>query len=436
MKQNRLIALVLLFWITGYSQPVITAEDAIKIGLEYNYDIRIARNNLEIARNTSGLGTAGFLPTVSASAGESVTRSEEDSNNQQSLGDTDSRQRFAQVSLDWALFDGFRMFVNKNRFDDLETLGEYQTRNLIENTSVAILRAYFNLVQQEKLLTVVQDAVSISATRLEKEEVRQELGSASSTDLLNARVSYNNDREQLINREISVVAARKDLNILLGRKPEAELRVQKEIVVEPLSASLEDLLEASLERNSALLASRQNKRVSDQEVRLAASAFYPTIFLNGSYGYRERTTSSINDIFTDIETDGTDAVVGVTLSFNLFNGFRDRIDWQNARIEAKNQALYTEDLEQRIRGLMQVRYETFLKRQELIELEVENVASAEQNLELQQDRYELGTTSSLEFRDAQLNFTRAQTTLIEARFQARISRLEIEQLAGILNTEN
>ena len=101
-------------------------------------------------------------------------------------------------------------------------------------------------------------------------------------------------------------------------------------------------------------------------------------------------------------------------------------------IAKKNQMLEYENLQYQIEGLVQETYTTFNKRVELIDLEIENVSAAEQNLQLHEDRYELGTVSSLEFRDAQLNFIKAQTTLIVARFQARLSRLELDQLTGRL----
>jgi outer membrane protein TolC len=49
--------------------------------------------------------------------------------------------------------------------------------------------------------------------------------------------------------------------------------------------------------------------------------------------------------------------------------------------------------------------------------------------------FELGVAGSLEFRDAQVNFERAQTTLIVARYQARIAQLEIEQLIGAIQLD-
>jgi outer membrane protein TolC len=106
---------------------------------------------------------------------------------------------------------------------------------------------------------------------------------------------------------------------------------------------------------------------------------------------------------------------------------------QTAHLEAENRELALQDVRNRLAGLVREKLETFQKRIELVELEVHNVAAAEQNLRLQQDRYQIGTSSSLEFRDAQVNLIRAQSVLITAGYQARITRLEIEQLTGSLS---
>ena len=81
---------------------------------------------------------------------------------------------------------------------------------------------------------------------------------------------------------------------------------------------------------------------------------------------------------------------------------------------------------------MQEKYVTLQKRLELIDLEAQNVQTAEQNLALQQEKYALGASTSIEFRDAQVNLIRAQATLINARFQARIAHTEIRQLIGAI----
>lgn len=131
-----------------------------------------------------------------------------------------------------------------------------------------------------------------------------------------------------------------------------------------------------------------------------------------------------------VESQNKDADVGLSLSFNLFNGFRKKIDLQNARIEAMNQELALADAKNQIAGLVQEKYDTFKKQLELVSLEEQNEVSAQQNLDLQQERYNIGTANSLEFRDAQINLIRAQTASIASRYQSKITKLEIEQLIG------
>jgi outer membrane protein TolC len=431
---KKIVFITLFLSLKIFAQSEMTAEDAIKLGLQNNFDIQIARNNVEIAENNKGKGTAGFLPIVDASGNFQYSTSDQETNSPFSFGKSTTDGYGGQILLNWTLFDGFHMFTAKRQFNALAKLGEEQSRNLIETTVVNILRAYFNLVQQEQLQDVAQNALSVSEQRLNKEKVRREVGGSSSTDLLNAQVSFNTDRSQLLSQELNVQVALKDINILLGQQPDRKVSVQKEIPTSILRLSLQEINDLAFERNSALKVVEQNKKVSDLNVSLAKSAFSPRLFLNGTYGYSDRNTAS-GRFDSDISTQSTDKSVGLTLSFNLFNGFRHKIDVQNAQLEAKNQELAYQNYKNQLAGLVQETYETFQKRQELVKLEMQNTQAAEQNLQLQQDRYDIGTSSSLEFRDAQVNLTRAQTALITARFQARISFLEIEQLIGRIAIE-
>ena len=125
----------------------------------------------------------------------------------------------------------------------------------------------------------------------------------------------------------------------------------------------------------------------------------------------------------------------VALQKNIFNGDRDRIQWQAARLDAKNKNLALRDEKNRLLGLIREKYDTYQSQLRLITLQEQNVGAARQNLDLQQDRYDIGATTSIEFRDAQVNFSRTQNALITVRYQARITMLEIQQLIGKLEIE-
>ena len=422
---------------TAGAQPLMTLEEAVALGLKSNYDIRIARNDAEIADNRTGLGTAGFLPKLDASGGYARIESDQDVNLPESSSKIDSDSWNAEVSLNWTLFDGFTMFTNRARYNELARLGEYRARNQIESVVVSISRAYLNLVQQERLLEVARQTRDISETRLNRERVRNELGGASSTDLLNAQVAFNADESALLDQELQVIIARKELNVLLGRDPSTEFMVIREIDVPDLERSFEEAAATAEERNAALTAAELGLQVARRDVQNAWSPFMPRLTAFASYGYTDLTrTSSAGDFAgLGIGTATTSGTVGINVSLNIFNGGRDRIALQNARIEATNQELAFRDARNRLLGEVRETYDTYRQQLEVVSLRRQNIEAARQNLNLLQEQYELGGATSLEFRDAQVSLAEAEAALIAALFQARLSRIEIDRLTGDLLAE-
>jgi len=431
MYRLGIIALILfLSSVSSLSaQEILTLDQAVEIGLRNNFDIRIARNEAQMAKNNRGLGTAGFLPNLNATGNYNLLSSEQTSDTPEYDYESDTEQWGGSIELSWTIFDGFKMFVEKKRYNALASLGEYQARNTIEQKVVDITRAYYNLVQQQQLLQVAEDTRAVSEERLDRERVRNEVGGASSTDLLNAQVSYNSDRALYLDQKLAVTIAREDLNLELGRDPATEVSVSEEIEIEPLDMDLETLRRLSFENNSSLKVAEMSRRAAESQLRSSFSNFLPRLNLVADYGYSDVTLDRDN-LDMDIMTESRDASVSLVLTFNIFNGTRDRVDYQNARLESENARLTLESAENMLAGLVKEKYETYHQRMELLSLEEENVEAARQNLELQQDSYELGATSSIEFRDAQVSLISARTSLVSACYEASIARLEIDQLIG------
>jgi outer membrane protein TolC len=416
---------------TYASSEEMTVEDAIQLGLKNNYAIQIARNTAEIAVNNKGKGLANFLPVIDTNSDLRYDNTNENTGSPMSFGDAVTRTSDSYLSLTWTLFDGFRMFADKKRYDELAMSGEYEARDRIEGTVISIMGSFFNLVQQEQLLDVIRDTLAVSKRRLEREEIRRELGGASSTDLLNARVNYNNDQSTLLDQELAATIALNELNIALARDPLTPVVVKKEIVIPPLVMGYEEILKMAQKENSTLLTARFDKQIAEEDVRIAKSVFWPRLSLNGNYGYADRTLFGDEIIpGTDKNRHSIDSTVGLFLSFNVFNGNVDSINLQNARLDLLNRDLSLKNIENEITGLVRETYTTYQKRMAKVKLEEENTITAQQNMELQKELYATGASDSLDFRDAQVLYARAQVNLIVSRFDARISLLEIQQLIG------
>jgi len=64
--ENRLIATIfclICVTITSAQEKLLSKQDAINLALENNFGIKVARNQVEIAKNNKSILNSGYLPT-------------------------------------------------------------------------------------------------------------------------------------------------------------------------------------------------------------------------------------------------------------------------------------------------------------------------------------------------------------------------------------
>src|SRR5690554_7492409 len=158
----------------------MTLSEALALGLERNYGIRIAANEARIPALTNSLGEAGFLPTLTAGAGADRIQSDiEFFEDDQSQGKGSALEFVydAELALSWTLFDGFQMFTNKKHLHLLEEMGSTKAQITIENIVSDITNAYLEVVGLTRRLEASKNNLEISQERERSEEHTSELQS-------------------------------------------------------------------------------------------------------------------------------------------------------------------------------------------------------------------------------------------------------------------
>ncbi len=431
---KRISILLLLLPIFAFASP-ISYEDALRLALEHDFGIRLGRESAAAARIQGGYAKSGFLPRVDLSGSLTQIDSSEDSNSTSSLGDTDTRSLSAGVSLSWTLFDGFRMFIDRARYRELEQLGEAQAKALIEGRVSALHAAYFDLVQKQLLLKVALESQDLSEDRFAREERSFELGGISSADLLSAETALNSDRSAVLQQEISLEQSRQSLALMVGL-PASDLRVVEEIDIPELMADRDDLLSYAEGRNSSLAVADLDLSLAERGLSGAKADWWPSLSFSAGYQWRDLSLGGSPDLLpVDIETESRDLSLGLNLSYNLFNGDRKRLAVQTARVSLRQAEIARAEELATLRSDLGEALRTWERRLELAELEAANVKAAETRYGVEEDRYRNGATTSLEYRDAQLALARARSAEISARYLARVARVEIDRLSGRLLPE-
>ena len=427
------LALSLIFSVgEAKAQDILTLEDAVKIALEKNYDIKLVANDLEINKNNVNRANAGMLPAVTGNLTQNNTI---ENSSQTRENGTEVERNWAKgsslnygVGLSWTVFDGFGMFARYDQLKELQKLGEANLQQTILARVGDVISTYYNLVQQQQQLQALDTTMAISRLRVQTAQNRFEIGKAARLEVLNAQVDFNTDTTSMLRQQELYLNTQTLLNELLGRDVNLRFRVVDGITIDEQLA-LSDLAAKALQQNPSLQAAVINKRVAELDLKQVKANRMPRLSVNTGYNFR-RNESALG--FTTLSTnDGLN--YGVSASVNVFNGFLQRRNEQNAAISIKSAELDHERLTQNLNAQLATAHQTYLTSLSLVKLEEKNQQIAKQNLEITLEKYRLGSIAPIEFREAQLNYVNATVRYSNAQYQAKLAEVSLKEIAGTLN---
>nr|WP_196851384.1 TolC family protein [Flavobacterium sp. CG_9.10] len=428
----RSLILLLFFVAKTNAQEVLTLEDAVKIALENNYEIKIASNNLLINKTNVTTGNAGMLPKATATIVDnnaiqnlSQTRTDGTVN---TLNNAKSNSLNYGVGLDWTIFDGFKMFAKLEQLKELQKLSEAQLKLTIITKISDVHAAYFDLVQQQQQLVALDSTIVISNQRLTLAQNRFSIGKASKLEVLNAQVDLNTDRVTVLRQKELYANTKILLNQILARDAKTNFIVVDSIIVDS-QLLLPELTALAEKQNPQLESQIINKRVSELQLKQIKATRYPTVKVNSGYNFAE-SQSSLG--FTT-QSSARGLNYGFSASLNLFDGFAQNRNEKIAKIQIENSKMIIDQQTLSLNSALATSYQTYLTNLELIALEEKNAAIAKQNLNITLDKFRIGTITTLEFRTAQLNYVNAKVRYSNAQFQAKLSEIALKELAGSLS---
>lgn len=429
-----LTSLVLLLFCAAQSsaQEVLTIEDAMKIALENNFEIKIAKNNSKINETNVTVGNAGMLPTATASVTDnnSVTNSSQtrQDGTSTSLNNAKNNSLSYGVSLGWTVFDGMKMFARLDQLKELQKLGDAELKRTILVKIGQVNSAYYDLVQQQQQLSALDTTIVISKQRLTLAQNRFSIGKASKLEVLNAQVDLNSDQVALLRQKESYANAKILLNQYLARDAKINFTVTDVVAVDN-KLVLIDLMDLAQKQNPALESQIINKRIAELQLKQVKADRYPVVNLTSGYNFNE-SQSSLG--FTS-EASSKGFNYGFNATLNVFDGFNQHRNEKVAKLQIENSQIAIEQQNMILNTQLSTAFQTYLTNLELIGLEEDNVTIAKQNLDITLDKFRIGTITTLDFRTAQLNYVNAKVRYSNAQFQAKLSEIALKELAGNIN---
>lgn len=432
MKKLYIVLLLMLFGNMSMlnAQEELSLSDAINLGLENNYNLRVTQKSEEISQINNTWGNTGIMPSINltANARENFNFNDNENYRAQTIS--------PELSLNWVFFDGFSAKISKQKFEELEELSKGNTAVLVENTIQDIILAYYNCVLQKEMIEVYVELEELSRDRYERSENSKKIGASTTYESLQAKTSWLEDQSNLLQQKVNYENSIRVLNYSLAVEEDLFWNLTNSLDFEIPDYKMEDLKAKMSMNNQTLKNQYLNQSLQAKETALAKSNYYPKLSL--STGINNSDVANYYSGNTpDMAQNSSNAYIGINLSFNIFNGGITRRSVQIAQISEETEQIQTNQMEHSLNNQLLQMYSNYTLQKSLLELADQKVSAAKLNVELSNAKLKNGSINSFNYRDVQTMYMNAAIAQFRSIYQLIEANTDLLRISGgIINEFN
>lgn len=427
------VALVLLFPTALAAQA---SADSVARPISLTDAVRLAQRNspttVQAAGNTrsnaASVRTAymSFIPSLSFSSGAQKQNGDRFNPQGELVPFTGAAWQYSSgLRMNVELFDGgnrlFRLRgakANVNASEANEILQEY-------NVALNVKQQYYAVLAARESESAAKSQLEQATEQLKTSTARVAAGAATKSDSLRAVI-------QVGNAQLALIQANNNLNI--ANASLTRLVATPFVVTATLADSSESM---TLDADSTTIAglalhgpgvqqSEAAYAAARANVRSALTPYLPSVsvsFNRGGNGQDSRFGWG-DDRYAYSQT------MSFNMSFPFFNQGSREEQIVRSRVAEENAAAQLRDTRLAAQQQLTQYMSAFRSAEQRVQIQLASVEAAEEDLRVQQRRYSLGASTFLDVLNSQVTLNQARSALIQARFDARVAKAQIETLTG------
>jgi outer membrane protein len=405
-------------------KPVTLAE-AVSLAQQNAPSAVQARGAIENAQGSITTTKYQLFPTLSASMGHSRGSGQTNDPTTNQIVTRTSRPSYSDgVSLSYTLFDGGkRIYDLRARRADLNAAEVAEDATKF-NLALQVKQQYFAILAAREAEAAASLALDLARQQLDASSARVRAGAAIISDSLRSFVAVGNAQLTVLTAQNNVRNASLALTRLTGSTTlitaTADTTAFAIVPIDSVAVVNSAMNGPTVRQAEASLTA------SRAAVSSAKSSYLPSISTSYRYG------GSGFDAGYGIGGGNLlySRTLSVSLSYNLWDGRARSAAVDRAEVTVLNNEASLRDSKLLAQQNILQQIATLRTSEQRIRIQQLSVQAAQEDLRVQQQRYNLGSSTQLEVTTSQNALNTARQALIQARLDYRTARAQIEAILG------
>jgi len=411
-----------------YAQPFVRGQlglqDCIKLTLVNNKSLQRVVQEKEYARGGELKSLSAILPSLSLNA-DYVRKDEVMSIGPITLGDVDNYS--ANLRVTQPIFAGGAISAQIQSARLFSLMTDETVRATIQDVIYAAEHAYYDVLLDQHLVQISEDAVKSSQVHLDSVRQKRKGGVASDFDVLRAEVELSNFQAELIKNKNAINLAKANLLKIMGVSQDSDILLSDELSYVPMETTMEQAVGAAFMNRPDLMRRQLDIKYQKELLRISNSRYFPVIsgYFENGWAYPDPHNGTMLDW-------GHIWSGGVTATVPVFDGFarEGEVIQQKARFkQAQIDLIDTEET-----AFFELTKALLSKKdaEEFVDSQRLNLTRAKEGLRLAEVGYKEGTNTQVEMIDAQSALTEARVNYYQSIYNHIIAKLDLEKAMGTL----
>lgn len=432
MVKHRVIVFIVMLSLPAltWGQVDLSLADALSIGLEKNYQIRIAERNITTAEMSNTWGEAGLYPSIALNI--SNNNSIQDNTNNPATffpGNIFSSSLQGSIDVNWTIFAGLRVKMTKERLELLEEQSMGNGLVVVENTVHSIILAYYNTLVQERKLTVLKEVMDYSGERVKYYQAKEDIGLNNSLDVLQFKNQFLNDSTNYLLQEMAYKNAKRNLNLLMAVPIESQYNLTDSLKFEIPETDIDTLRQDMLANNQSIKNQLINIELQKTQTQLQKSALYPTVSLNlgasPSFSYFSQLPDGPSQNGQQLNYYGN-----LSLRYTIFDNNKNKRAVELSKVREEIEQYNGEELALQLNNELHTYFQMLESREKIEKISEENLDYAYRVWQLGQEKYKLGTINYFNLNDLQNSYRNTKLSYYDNLYNLFESYMDILRVTG------